>query len=75
MYTPVVKIKRTMAPKAKMLKSGDSITVFAHKVLGSHAASARYGIDSKTKRESGNITGSIMAEVVFENGWYSSVQK
>lgn len=46
-----------MAPKAKMLKSGDSVTVLAHKVVGMRAASARYGINSKTKRVSGNITG------------------
>ena len=47
-----------MAPKAKMLKSGDSVTALAHKVVGMRAASARCGINSKTKRVSENITGS-----------------
>ena len=51
-------IERTMAPKAKKLKSGDSVTVLAHKVVGMRAASARYGINSKIMRVSGNITGS-----------------
>ena len=63
-----------------MLKSGESVTVLAHKVVGMRVASvvgwallpiprlvvparpttasARYGINSKTKRVSGNITGS-----------------
>ena len=44
-----------MVPKAKMLKSGDSVTALAHKVVGMRAASVRYGINS---RVSGNITGS-----------------
>ena len=47
-----------MAPKAKMLKSGNSVAALAHKVIWMRAASARYGINSKTKCVSGNITGS-----------------
>ena len=43
-----------MASKAKMLKSGVSVTVLAHKVVGMRAASARYGINSKTKPVSGS---------------------
>ena len=41
-----------------MLKSGDSVTALAHKVIGMRAASARYRINLKTKRVSGSITGS-----------------
>ena len=54
--TCLVLIERTMAPKAKVLKSGDTIPVLAHKIVGLHAASAQYGINSKTKCVSGNIT-------------------
>ena len=56
-----------MVPKAIMLKSGDSVTVLAHKVVGLRAASSRYGINSKTKHV-GGISQAVMAKSFAKMG-------